>query len=90
MKKTIFLLVLLAASLAFAGSLVDGLQETNEFLTGTLVPLISVLGLIVAGINFYFGYGPEAVKKSAYILVGSIIIYSAGFLIETIQHYFGD
>lgn len=72
-----------------AGDLVQGLQSTNTFLTGTLVPVITVLGFIFAGLTFYFGQGSEATKKSMFIGIGSVLIYTSNWFVDQLQMFFG-
>jgi len=92
MKKYIPLLLSILSFIcfqAYGGDLVDGLEEGSSFIRRTIVPLLSIIGFIIAGITFVFGEGPEAKKKSYYIIVGSILVFASSWIVTKLQSFFG-
>jgi len=73
----------------FAGDLVSGLERTTSFFTGVIVPILASLGLSIAGATFYFGENRQATIKSIYILIGTIIVFVSGWIIDQLGLFFG-
>ena len=85
-------LVLTVATLAAAGFLVPnfahaGLETSlmgiKSKLTGVILPLLSVIGIAIAGISFFTG-NPNAKQHIAYSIIGCIIGFGAQGIVDFI------
>lgn len=91
MKNTNMILLILASltivfviqpELAHAG-LESSLMGIKSKLTGVILPLLSVIGIAIAGISFFTG-NPNAKQHIAYSVVGSMIGFGAQGIVDFI------
>lgn len=85
-------MVLVAAVLVAVGILVPdfahasletSLMGIKSKLTGVILPLLSVIGIAIAGISFFTG-NPNAKQHIAYAVVGCIIGFGAQGIVDFI------
>lgn len=87
-KKMMLTLALVAAlgtltpELAHAG-LETSLMGIKSKLTGVILPLLSVIGIAIAGISFFTG-NPNAKQHIAYAIIGCIIGFGAQGIVDFI------
>lgn len=73
---------ILAPDFAHA-SLETSLMGIKSKLTGVILPLLSVIGIAIAGISFFTG-NPNAKQHIAYAVVGCIIGFGAQGIVDFI------
>lgn len=73
---------LLMPELAHAG-LESSLMGIKSKLTGVILPLLSVIGIAIAGISFFTG-NPNAKQHIFYAIVGCIIGFGAQGIVDFI------
>ncbi len=87
-KQTLMILTIVAAvwilvpNLAHAG-LETSLMGIKSKLTGVILPLLSVIGIAIAGISFFTG-NPNAKQHIAYAIIGCIIGFGAQGIVDFI------
>lgn len=87
-KQIAFTVALVAAvgffmpDLAHAG-LESSLMGIKSKLTGVILPLLSVIGIAIAGISFFTG-NPNAKQHIAYAIIGCIIGFGAQGIVDFI------
>lgn len=88
-KKQIILTVaimgtigLLVPDFAHAG-LESSLMGIKSKLTGVILPLLSVIGIAIAGISFFTG-NPNAKQHIAYAIIGCMIGFGAQGIVDFI------
>ncbi|MGE3610283.1 MAG: TrbC/VirB2 family protein [Bacteriovoracaceae bacterium] len=87
-KQIAFSVALVAAvgffmpDLAHAG-LESSLMGIKSKLTGVILPLLSVIGIAIAGISFFTG-NPNAKQHIAYAIIGCIIGFGAQGIVDFI------
>lgn len=67
---------------AFAG-LESSLMGIKTKLTGVILPLLSVIGIAIAGISFFTG-NPNAKQHIAYAIIGCMIGFGAQGIVDFI------
>lgn len=72
----------LTPDLAHAG-LESSLMGIKSKLTGVILPLLSVIGIAIAGISFFTG-NPNAKQHIAYAIIGCIIGFGAQGIVDFI------
>ncbi len=73
----------LMPQLAHAG-LESSLMGIKTKLTGVILPLLSVIGIAIAGISFFTG-NPNAKQHIAYAIVGCMIGFGAQGIVDFIS-----
>lgn len=73
---------LIMPELAHAG-LESSLMGIKSKLTGVILPLLSVIGIAIAGISFFTG-NPNAKQHVAYAILGCIIGFGAQGIVDFI------
>lgn len=87
-KQMVFLVAVVAAAgllmpdLAHAG-LESSLMGIKSKLTGVILPLLSVIGIALAGTSFFTG-NPNAKQHIAYAIIGCIIGFGAQGIVDFI------
>ena len=87
-KKMVMTLAIMAVvgifmpDLAHAG-LETSLMGIKTKLTGVILPLLSVIGIAIAGISFFTG-NPNAKQHIAYAIIGCIIGFGAQGIVDFI------
>lgn len=88
-KKQIILTLAIVAAIgiifpdfAHAG-LETSLMGIKSKLTGVILPLLSVIGIAIAGISFFTG-NPNAKQHIAYAIIGCIIGFGAQGIVDFI------
>lgn len=87
-KQMVFLVAVVAAAglfmpdLAYAG-LESSLMGIKSKLTGVILPLLSVIGIALAGTSFFTG-NPNAKQHIAYAIIGCIIGFGAQGIVDFI------
>ena len=87
-KQMVLTLALVAAvgtlmpELAYAG-LETSLMGIKSKRTGVILPLLSVIGIAIAGISFFTG-NPNAKQHIAYAIIGCIIGFGAQGIVDFI------
>ena len=87
-KQMIFMVAVMAAvglfmpDLAHAG-LESSLMGIKSKLTGVILPLLSVIGIALAGTSFFTG-NPNAKQHIAYAIIGCIIGFGAQGIVDFI------
>jgi type IV secretory pathway VirB2 component (pilin) len=87
-KQMVFLVAVVAATglfmpdLAHAG-LESSLMGIKSKLTGVILPLLSVIGIALAGTSFFTG-NPNAKQHIAYAIIGCIIGFGAQGIVDFI------
>lgn len=79
----IFVLTIFCPELAHAG-LETSLMSIKSKLTGVILPLLSVIGIAIAGISFFTG-NPNAKQHIAYSIVGCMIGFGAQGIVDFIS-----
>ena len=74
---------LLVPEIAFAG-LETSLMSIKSKLTGVILPLLSVIGIAIAGISFFTG-NPQAKQHISYAIVGCMIGFGAQGIVDFIS-----
>lgn len=64
-------------------SLETSLNGIKTKLTGVILPLLSVIGIAIAGTSFFTG-NPNAKQHIAYAIIGSIIGFGAQSIVDFI------
>ncbi len=75
-------LILMMPELAIAG-LESSLVGIKSRLTGVILPLLSVIGIAIAGTSFFTG-NPNAKQHIAYAIIGCIIGFGAQGIVDFI------
>lgn len=75
-------LILIMPELAKAG-LESSLVGIKSRLTGVILPLLSVIGIAIAGTSFFTG-NPNAKQHIAYAIIGCIIGFGAQGIVDFI------
>lgn len=78
----ILIITLLFPEISHAG-LESSLVGIKSKLTGVILPLLSVIGIAIAGISFFTG-NPNAKQHIAYAIIGSIIGFGAQGIVDFI------
>ncbi len=87
-KQMVFMVAVVVAvaifmpDLAHAG-LESSLMGIKSKLTGVILPLLSVIGIAIAGISFFTG-NPNAKQHVAYAIIGCIIGFGAQGIVDFI------
>ncbi len=68
---------------SFAG-LETSLMSIKSKLTGVILPLLSVIGIAIAGISFFTG-NPQAKQHICYAIVGCMIGFGAQGIVDFIS-----
>ena len=76
----------LVSNAIFADTVSDSIGEANDWLTGTLGPVVLVLGICLSGYYILIG-NREAVKKGVFAIVGGLIITAAEDIQELIMSW---
>lgn len=74
---------LIVPETAFAG-LETSLMGIKSKLTGVILPLLSVIGIAIAGISFFTG-NPQAKQHISYAIVGCMIGFGAQGIVDFIS-----
>ena len=74
---------LICPELAHAG-LESSLMGIKTKLTGVILPLLSVIGIAIAGISFFTG-NPNAKQHIAYAIIGCMIGFGAQGIVDFIS-----
>lgn len=74
---------LFVPEIAFAG-LETSLMGIKSKLTGVILPLLSVIGIAIAGISFFTG-NPQAKQHICYAIVGCMIGFGAQGIVDFIS-----
>jgi len=75
--------VLLCSEVSHAG-LETSLMGIKSKLTGVILPLLSVIGIAIAGISFFTG-NPQAKQHIAYAIIGCMIGFGAQGIVDFIS-----
>lgn len=86
MKKNLFVICVLVAVLAMVpdlafASLESSLEAIRARLTGVIMPLLSVIGMCLAGISFYSG-NENAKRHIAYAVFGCLIGFGSQIIVD--------
>lgn len=81
-SAVIVAVALIMPELAHAG-LESSLMGIKSKLTGVILPLLSVIGIAIAGISFFTG-NPNAKQHIAYAILGCIIGFGAQGIVDFI------
>ncbi len=73
---------ILVPEFAYAG-LESSLMGIKTKLTGVILPLLSVIGIAIAGISFFTG-NPNAKQHIAYAIIGCMIGFGAQGIVDFI------
>ena len=76
-------LAIVCPDLAHAG-LETSLMSIKSKLTGVILPLLSVIGIAIAGISFFTG-NPNAKQHIAYAIIGCMIGFGAQGIVDFIS-----
>lgn len=74
---------LLCPEISHAG-LETSLMSIKSKLTGVILPLLSVIGIAIAGISFFTG-NPQAKQHIAYAIIGCMIGFGAQGIVDFIS-----
>jgi type IV secretory pathway VirB2 component (pilin) len=74
---------LLCPDISHAG-LETSLMSIKSKLTGVILPLLSVIGIAIAGISFFTG-NPQAKQHIAYAIIGCMIGFGAQGIVDFIS-----
>lgn len=74
---------LLFPEISYAG-LETSLMSIKSKLTGVILPLLSVIGIAIAGISFFTG-NPQAKQHIAYAIIGCMIGFGAQGIVDFIS-----
>lgn len=74
---------LLCPEISHAG-LESSLLSIKTKLTGVILPLLSVIGIAIAGISFFTG-NPQAKQHIAYAIIGCMIGFGAQGIVDFIS-----
>lgn len=74
---------ILYPDLSFAG-LESSLMGIKSKLTGVILPLLSVIGIAIAGISFFTG-NPQAKQHICYAIIGCMIGFGAQGIVDFIS-----
>ncbi len=74
---------LLCPEISYAG-LETSLVAIKSKLTGVILPLLSVIGIAIAGISFFTG-NPQAKQHIAYAILGCMIGFGAQSIVDFIS-----
>lgn len=74
---------LLSPEISHAG-LETSLMSIKSKLTGVILPLLSVIGIAIAGISFFTG-NPQAKQHIAYAIIGCMIGFGAQGIVDFIS-----
>ena len=78
-----FLIALLVPDLAHA-DLVSSLNDVKYKLTGVILPLLSVIGIAIAGISFFTG-NPQSKTHIFYAILGCVFGFGAQAIVDFIS-----
>ena len=90
MKKELLItmLIVLTVNLIFPevshAGLESSLMGIKSKLTGVILPLLSVIGIAIAGISFFTG-NPQAKQHIAYAIIGCMIGFGAQGIVDFIS-----
>ena len=59
------------------------LRSTIDFLTGTIGPLVIILGVVIGAICWILG-ARDGFMKCVYAVIGGVILFSAGSIVDFI------
>lgn len=76
-------IVILYPSITFAG-LETSLMGIKSKLTGVILPLLSVIGIAIAGTSFFTG-NPQAKQHICYAIIGCMIGFGAQGIVDFIS-----
>lgn len=79
---TLFILAAALVEPAAAQSLETGLQNILNMLQGNVVRILSILGVMVAGILWIFGY--IDFRRAASVFLGIVVIFGAAEIVNLI------
>lgn len=74
---------ILCPEISYAG-LETSLMSIKTKLTGVILPLLSVIGIAIAGISFFTG-NPQAKQHIAYAIIGCMIGFGAQGIVDFIS-----
>lgn len=74
---------LLCPEISHAG-LESSLMSIKSKLTGVILPLLSVIGIAIAGVSFFTG-NPQAKQHIAYAIIGCMIGFGAQGIVDFIS-----
>lgn len=74
---------ILCPETSYAG-LETSLMSIKTKLTGVILPLLSVIGIAIAGISFFTG-NPQAKQHIAYAIIGCMIGFGAQGIVDFIS-----
>lgn len=77
-----FLICVLLTDTAAAQTLESGLQNILDMLQGNVVRILSILGVMVAGILWIFGY--IDFRRAASVFLGIVVIFGAAEIVNLI------
>lgn len=85
-KKELYLVLILIAVLVFVpdlafASLESSLDAIRARLTGVIMPVLSVIGMCIAGISFYSG-NENAKRHIAYAIFGCLIGFGSQIIVD--------
>ena len=80
---TLFLLF----QVSFAGDLVQGLRETNDFIITKLIPALGVAVALIAGVSIWIN-GRDGLMKALFLFIGTALIYCAAWFVRLLQGFF--
>ncbi len=85
-KKDLYFVLTLVAVLVMVpdlahASLESSLEAIKSRLTGVIMPLLSVIGMCIAGISFYSG-NENAKRHIAYAVFGCLIGFGAQVIVD--------
>ena len=81
---TAITLGLIIPELAMAADLKQGMEGIRDALSTTILPLLSVIGLMIAAFSFLTG-NPNAKHHAFYALIGALIGFGAQAIIDFIK-----
>jgi type IV secretion system protein VirB2 len=79
---TLLVIAGLAVEPAAAQSLESGLQNILNMLQGNVVRILSILGVMIAGILWIFGY--IDFRRAASVFLGIVVIFGAAEIVNLI------
>ena len=75
---------LMLPELSMAADLKQGMEGIRDALSNTILPLLSVIGLMIAAFSFLTG-NPNAKQHAFYALIGALIGFGAQAIIDFIK-----
>ncbi len=83
------IIFILAPELGFSSDLRSGMEGIKNALSGVILPLLAVIGLVMAAFSFLTG-NPNAKQHAIYAVVGAMIGFGAQAIIDFIRSSVGS